>query len=80
MVYCSTCGNPINYSIKTDDGKYCSCPDCSFFSGQHIFYPYPAGFTNKKGNVQHNCIYCSHRGAEKPDSSAVTCKDLLDYL
>lgn len=71
-IRCKICGEYLNDSQYSVDGKYKSCPSCSTANGQeHVYYQYPDCFgttpkratCNKPEGPQSYCTDCRGRGA-----------------
>lgn len=78
MIECSCCGKPLNRALKSEDGRYKSCPRCSQTHGQfHIFRKYPDDFGTTPSRVtpqnpdgpQSHCLDC--RRLEPGEDSTV---------
>ena len=41
---CAHCDQLLKRSQQRNDGAMKSCPNCSAFEGEHIYYPYPEAF------------------------------------
>ncbi|PKF77825.1 hypothetical protein CW749_20010 [Vibrio sp. vnigr-6D03] len=76
MSNCSCCGKKLNYSLRTPDGLFKSCPRCSSTNGEfHVFLPYPENFGTSGARVsdanpdgiQSHCIDC-RKLSKKEDS------------
>jgi hypothetical protein len=60
---CAHCDQLLKRSQARNDGALKSCPNCSAFEGEHVFYPYPDAFgaaaTTKEAARDHSdCTQC----------------------
>lgn len=60
---CAHCDQLLKRSQHRNDGSMKSCPNCSGFEGEHIFYPYPEAFgaqvtAKDPGRDQSDCSAC----------------------
>jgi phage FluMu protein Com len=82
---CAHCDELLKRSQLRDDGAMKSCPKCSAFEGEHVFYPYPEAFgatagsarADNPGRDQSDCRAC-RSNASPPHSGGTYCSKTAD--
>lgn len=81
---CAHCDQLLKRSQHRNDGTLKSCPRCSAFEGEHVFYPYPQAF-GSTGNAadpardQNDCSAC-RANARLPHSGGIHCSTFSDSV
>ena len=80
---CAHCDQLLKRSQQRNAGTMKSCPNCSGFEGEHVFYPYPEGFAAAVGSAKDaardhsDCSQC-RSNAPLPHSGGTYCSKLAD--
>jgi hypothetical protein len=72
---CAHCDQLLKRSQHRDDGAMKSCPNCSVFEGEHVYYPYPQSFgarAQDPGRDQTDCDAC-RANASLPHEGGTFC-------
>jgi hypothetical protein len=82
---CAHCEELLKRSQLRNDNTMKSCPKCSQFEGEHVFYPYPEAFSGRGASVQDavrdqsDCRAC-RSNANPPHAGATYCSKLADVV
>ena len=82
---CAHCDQLLQRSQPRNNGAMKSCPNCSAFEGEHVFYPYPEAFGAPAARPadlardQSDCIAC-RANASLPHAGGTHCSQFADTL
>lgn len=82
---CAHCEQPLQRSQHRNNRSMKSCPNCSAFEGEHVFYPYPAGFASPGASGtdpardQSDCRAC-RANASLPHPGGTHCSQFADAV
>jgi hypothetical protein len=79
---CAHCEQLLQRSQHRNNGAMKSCPRCSAFEGEHVFYPYPDAFAPGASGAdpardQSDCRAC-RANASLPHAGGTPCSQLAD--
>ena len=80
---CAHCDQLLKRSQHRDGGTMKSCPNCSMFEGEHVFYRYPEAFGTvgagaaEAGRDQSDCRLC-RSNAGLPHPGGISCGQIED--
>jgi hypothetical protein len=82
---CAHCDQLLKRGRAASNGSMKSCPNCSAFEGEHIFYPYPEGFGTSSASGgdparDHGDCSACRANAHPPHQGGTHCSQLDDTV